>query len=537
MKKSKTFTFIIGSLMIVSIIFLIVSAINHSKKADDFKDVTTIDTVTARVEDGPSSEITLPYQFKPLDGRSTVSITTTISPKPEEILYIKSVYAPAKIYADDKLIYQFGEDGSFPKFMTDPATEVTMVNPHGTGEEMTLKMVYQSPNSRNVLTVHPHLMGDIQTVLTKLFSTLGFSFTFSLAQLLIGVILIFIAIVLYRSNHTTILGLFALSSGLWALGECNFTGLIIKNPTLLYFLTFIGFFSYPIPLIQLAISTIEFKNAKPITLLRNLMIAACTLAFSLQIFGVLPFSKMMYVFHFLCPVSTGILAILTVYEALKHRENGALRFSVSISLLTVFVYAELLNYYVRFTYIYGLIFQIGVMIFAISSLLIGGFFIRNALVIREEQNKRFFQLRLMEVQIEEQEKRARLLSVSEEDLRKQRHDLRHHLTVISELTSPENTELHSYIANLIEDIPAVQHSYCENKAVNAIVSHYATLAKSSNIELSLELVVPKELNHIADNSLCVIFGNLLENGIEACSRMTDGKNTLNSIANYTKACS
>ncbi|MEG2200545.1 MAG: GHKL domain-containing protein, partial [Anaerovorax sp.] len=42
------------------------------------------------------------------------------------------------------------------------------------------------------------------------------------------------------------------------------------------------------------------------------------------------------------------------------------------------------------------------------------------------------------------------------------------------------------------------------------------------IELSIKLTVPEHTEQITDSTLCIIFGNLLENGMEACNRMTEG---------------
>ncbi|MEG0933467.1 MAG: ATP-binding protein, partial [Lachnospiraceae bacterium] len=37
-----------------------------------------------------------------------------------------------------------------------------------------------------------------------------------------------------------------------------------------------------------------------------------------------------------------------------------------------------------------------------------------------------------------------------------------------------------------------------------------------------KLTVPEHTEQITDSTLCIIFGNLLENGMEACNRMTEG---------------
>lgn len=112
-----------------------------------------------------------------------------------------------------------------------------------------------------------------------------------------------------------------------------------------------------------------------------------------------------------------------------------------------------------------------------------------------------------------------------EQTKEQRHDLRHQLAVIRSYSeSGNNSKLTGYLDTLIAAIPD-QHgvSYCENPAVNAIVSHYAALAEKSGIELTIKLIVPEHTESISNTNLCVIFGNLLENAIEACERMTEGK--------------
>lgn len=111
-----------------------------------------------------------------------------------------------------------------------------------------------------------------------------------------------------------------------------------------------------------------------------------------------------------------------------------------------------------------------------------------------------------------------------EQTKAQRHDLRHQLAVIRSYSiEGDNSKLTGYLDTLFAEIPD-QHgvSYCENVAVNAIVSYYAVLAEKSGIKLSIKLTVPEHTQRISETNLCVIFGNLLENAMEACGRMTEG---------------
>lgn len=108
--------------------------------------------------------------------------------------------------------------------------------------------------------------------------------------------------------------------------------------------------------------------------------------------------------------------------------------------------------------------------------------------------------------------------------RAQRHDLRHQLAVIRSYSKDrDNSKLNDYLDTLIAEIPDQQGAtYCENIAVNAVVAHYAALAGKSGIQLTIQLTVPEHMERIGDTSLCVIFGNLLENAVEACGRMDGG---------------
>ena len=139
----------------------------------------------------------------------------------------------------------------------------------------------------------------------------------------------------------------------------------------------------------------------------------------------------------------------------------------------------------------------------------------------EEQLR--FEASLLETQITEQKKYSRLMVEHMEELRRQRHDLRHQLTAIQGLTREDNAPLRAYLDDLLDAIPAAPQIYCENQAVNAIISHYAALCREQGVEADIRLTVPGKTEQVTDTELCVIFGNLLENALEACARMTEGR--------------
>ena len=89
-----------------------------------------------------------------------------------------------------------------------------------------------------------------------------------------------------------------------------------------------------------------------------------------------------------------------------------------------------------------------------------------------------FESRLMETQIAEQKKHSALMLEHMSELRRQRHDLRHQLAAIRGLAGKDDARLKQYIDELLDAIPAAPQAYCENQAVNAIVSHYAAVPRA-----------------------------------------------------------
>ncbi|MFR8334593.1 MAG: hypothetical protein ACLU9S_21420 [Oscillospiraceae bacterium] len=77
---------------------------------------------------------------------------------------------------------------------------------------------------------------------------------------------------------------------------------------------------------------------------------------------------------------------------------------------------------------------------------------------------------LLDVQIAEQKKRGQLLMENAELLQRQRHDLRHQLTAIQELANTDTEKLQNFLSSLMESIPALPEIFCENEAVNAVVT-------------------------------------------------------------------
>jgi len=104
-------------------------------------------------------------------------------------------------------------------------------------------------------------------------------------------------------------------------------------------------------------------------------------------------------------------------------------------------------------------------------------------------------------------------------VRKARHDLRHHLSAIQAfIDTGETDRLAEYIDEYKATLPDESViTYCENYAINSVLQYYHSMAKNEGIKVSVHMELPERLS-IRDSDLCIIFGNCVENALEACRR-------------------
>ena len=471
-----------------------------------------------------NEEISLPHTFKHLDARTPVTVTTHVSLKADDQIFIKTVYSPAKVYLDGDLIYEFGKAENYPAFMKDPATEQYMISTDGYTGDTELRIKYLSPVTRSSLTIYPPIYGAYKSLLFTLLNTYKWSFLIAILELCAGILFVFISILLlyYDKDVCKMIfhfGFFSFMVGMWSIGECNYTGVLVKNPTLLYLCAFIGLFSQIIPLLHFCKSAVGFKNPRPIIIVAEIITILNILACILQLSGTLAFSQSMYVFHIILPITLCFLTAYIAYEFVHNQNNRAKRLMIPVGILAVASCAEIINYLTKIMSSLSLLSQIGTIIFIVIMGNIMGLNISDMVKMKKENEKLVFDMNLLENSLAEQKKYNTMITRNEEITRKQRHDLRHQLVVIKELAGDTNPTLTEYLDSLIHSIPHAPKKYCENKAVNSIISHYGAICASESISLETKLNVPESEDSVLDNDLCLVFGNLIENAIEACRRL------------------
>lgn len=108
-------------------------------------------------------------------------------------------------------------------------------------------------------------------------------------------------------------------------------------------------------------------------------------------------------------------------------------------------------------------------------------------------------------------------------MRAWRHDYHNHMQAIKALLSMgKKEELSDYLDNLEKDLDSIDIAIrTGNVGLDAILSSKVSIARKNSIEVNCTAKVPDELK-ISDVHLCAIVGNLLDNAIEACEKITEG---------------
>lgn len=125
---------------------------------------------------------------------------------------------------------------------------------------------------------------------------------------------------------------------------------------------------------------------------------------------------------------------------------------------------------------------------------------------------------MLNLQIESAKDQLDSLRTANEQTRIYRHDMRHHLSLLSSfVTDGDIHKAREYIHAAESDIDAVTPvRYCENETVNLILSSFVNKADKSGVSLSVKAELPESLA-LPDTELCAVLSNGLENAIAAAA--------------------
>lgn len=111
------------------------------------------------------------------------------------------------------------------------------------------------------------------------------------------------------------------------------------------------------------------------------------------------------------------------------------------------------------------------------------------------------------------------------EMRGWRHDYRNHMQVLKVYLEEEKLDqAKEYIMQMDKDLSDVDHMVRSgNIMADAVLNSKLSLARSKDISVNATAKIP-EILPVSDTEFCVIFGNLLDNAIEACEKIVEKDN-------------
>lgn len=149
------------------------------------------------------------------------------------------------------------------------------------------------------------------------------------------------------------------------------------------------------------------------------------------------------------------------------------------------------------------------------------------LYLYEKQAEQSAQLRMREQyerHLKSQVKHLDEILLKQEELRRVRHDMTNQLVAIQGYFHEGDTAGgEAYVTSLLQNLQTLSSRIkTGNSALDAILSTKKALAESKGITVDMEVQISDQLP-LEPVDVCVIFGNALDNAIEACDRITQGE--------------
>lgn len=139
-----------------------------------------------------------------------------------------------------------------------------------------------------------------------------------------------------------------------------------------------------------------------------------------------------------------------------------------------------------------------------------------------KSNREEMRYKLMESQIEQQEKMLTSVLESNEKIRALKHDMKNYLiTAIGLIDNKEYNKVKSYMLNLIgQEIDTIETFVTTNsQTLSSLLNIKLDICNKNKINWNVEIT--SDLTNISDVDISIIIGNLMDNAIEASKKVKD----------------
>lgn len=123
------------------------------------------------------------------------------------------------------------------------------------------------------------------------------------------------------------------------------------------------------------------------------------------------------------------------------------------------------------------------------------------------------------------------------EMRRLRHDMKNHMSsLLGMLQGDDTKQAEEYVRGMLQgasECRAGDVSRTGNAIVDSIVNHKCGTARAEGVAFDANVFLPAELPFLGGH-LTIVFGNLLDNALEACRDVEEGKRYVTLDASYEK---
>ncbi len=144
---------------------------------------------------------------------------------------------------------------------------------------------------------------------------------------------------------------------------------------------------------------------------------------------------------------------------------------------------------------------------------------------------------LYEQELELLNRHAKEREAYDMEMRRLRHDIKNHMSsLLGMLQGDDAKQAEEYVRGMLRGTPecrAEDISRTGNVIVDSLVNHKCGIARAEGIAFEANVFLPAELP-FPGGHLTIVFGNLLDNALEACREVEEGKRYVTLDASYEK---
>lgn len=313
--------------------------------------------------------------------------------------------------------------------------------------------------------------------------------------------------------------LMATSSILFSINMLSTTSVAydVLNPLLHFYLYWITFYFYPIPIFMLLYSVLSKRYQKWMCPYIILPLIYSVASWFMYLITQLPFSVSERNFSILGGICFGSLLFICLIDTFHQKKSrliwilSGLWIFLTFYVLTIYLLEKpfhLYNLFKNIVILHALLFLCHMLLVNTKEL----FTYKSSLQLLELKN-----LYLLENYDNLESHFAHISQM--------KHEIQHHLFAIRTFLDENKLEqLNHYLSDVVESYNEVTHlPSCNNRMIQAILSHSTQRAKQNEVDLTLELQVLPELL-MEDIDIVSLFMNLLDNAMESCLTIPIPKN-------------